>query len=124
LIKESTYYVYILTNKRNGTLYTGVTNNIIRRVIEHKDKIIKGFTSRYGVDKLVYYETHKYINDAIQREANIKAWHRKWKLELIEEYNNGWKDLFFEIATIEEIEEMRKILKETYITTGFQLPLE
>lgn len=118
--KEPTYYVYILANKRNGTLYTGVTNNLIRRVIEHKGKIIKGFTSKYGIDKLVYFETHKYINDAIQREANIKAWHRKWKLELIEEHNIGWKDLLFEIATKEEIVEMRKFVKNAYVSSGFQ----
>jgi putative endonuclease len=118
------YFVYILTNKRNGTLYTGVTNNLLRRVLEHKEKIMKGFTSKYGIDKLVYFETHNYINDAIQRESNIKAWKRKWKLELIEENNKEWKDLFYEIANENEIIELRKIIKESYNTSGFQLSLE
>ena len=124
LTKENIYYVYILASKRNGTLYTGVTNNLLRRVVEHKEKIIEGFTSKYGVDKLVYFETHKYINDAIKRESNIKAWKRKKKLDLIETHNIVWKDLIYEIATAEEIEEMKKILKETYITSGFQPSLE
>jgi putative endonuclease len=120
LKKEHSYFVYILASKRNGTLYTGVTNNLFRRVLEHKDKIIKGFTSKYGVDRLVYFENHKYINDAIKRESNIKAWNRKKKLKLIETYNIEWKDLFFEIASEIEIEEMRKLIKEKYNTTGFQ----
>jgi putative endonuclease len=118
--KEHSYFVYILASKRNGTLYTGVTNNILRRVLEHKDKIIKGFTSKYGVDRLVYYENHKYINDAIKRESNIKAWNRKKKLELIETHNIEWKDIFYELASEIEIEEMRKLIKEKYNTTGFQ----
>jgi putative endonuclease len=124
MANEHTYYVYILASKRNGTLYTGVTNNLLRRIIEHKEKIIKGFTSKHGVDKLVYYESHKYINDAISRESNIKAWQRKWKLQLIEENNIEWKDLLFDIASEDEINEMRKIVMETYSTTGFQLSLE
>ncbi len=120
MTREHTYYVYILASKRNGTLYTGVTNNLLRRVVEHKEKIIEGFTSKYGVDKLVYFEVHKYINDAIKKESNIKAWKRKKKLDLIETHNIVWKDLIYEIATAEEIEEMKKILKETYITSGFR----
>jgi putative endonuclease len=112
LTKEHSYYVYILTSKRNGTLYTGVTNDLIRRVLEHKEKIIKGFTSKYGVDKLVYYENHKYINDAIQRESNIKAWKRKWKLELIEKNNKDWKDLFYDLINDNELKELRKIIEE------------
>jgi putative endonuclease len=114
------YFVYILASKRNGTLYTGVTNNLLRRVLEHKDKIIKGFTSKYGVDKLVYFEVHKYINDAIKRKSYIKAWNRKKKLELIETHNIEWKDLFYELASEIEIEEMRKLIKEKYNTSGFQ----
>jgi putative endonuclease len=124
LTKVHTYYVYILASKRNGTLYTGVTNNLLRRVIEHKEKVIKGFTSKYNADKLVYYEVYKYINDAIKRESDIKAWQRKWKLKLIEENNIEWKDLLYEIASEEEINELKKIIKETYITSGFQLSLE
>jgi putative endonuclease len=122
--KEHTYYVYILASKRNGTLYTGVTINLLRRVIEHKEKLIKGFTLNHGVDKLVYYETHKYINVAIRRESRIKAWQRKWKLQLIEENNIEWKDLIYDIASNEEINEMIKYVNKTYITTGFQLSLE
>jgi putative endonuclease len=114
------YFVYIVASKRNGTLYTGITNNLLRRVLEHKDKIIKGFTSKYGVDKLVYYEVHKYINDAIKRESYIKAWNRKKKLGLIETYNIEWKDLFYELASKIEIEEMKKLIKEKYIASGFQ----
>jgi putative endonuclease len=124
LIKEHTYYVYILASKRNGTLYTGVTNNLLRRVLEHKEKTIKGFSSKYGVCKLVYFEVHKYINDAIKRESNIKAWKRKWKLKLIEENNIVWKDLLNVIASEDEINEMKKIIKESYITSGFQPSLE
>ena len=79
-MNNKTYYVYILASKRNGTLYTGVTNYLLRRVLEHKDKIIKGFTAKYGVDKLVYYESHNYINNAIQRESNIKLGNGNGKL--------------------------------------------
>jgi putative endonuclease len=108
---QRTYYVYILASKRNGTLYIGVTNNLARRVIEHKDKIIKGFTSKYGVDKLVYYETFQYINNAIQRETTIKTWKRKWKLELIETDNKYWKDLFYDLVDEEEIKAIRENIK-------------
>jgi putative endonuclease len=119
--KEHSYFVYILASKRNGTLYTGVTNNLLRRVIEHKEKTIKGFSSKYEVCKLVYFEIHKYINDAIKRESNIKAWQRKWKLKLIEENNIEWKDLLYEIAEENEIKEMIKIVKESSVSTGFSL---
>ena len=90
------YYVYILANKNNSVLYVRVTNNIQRRILEHKDRINKGFTYRYNVDKLVYYEVHGYINDAILREKRIKKWNRKWKEELIEEHNKEWNDLALE----------------------------
>jgi putative endonuclease len=122
--KEHTYYVYILTNKRNGTLYTGVTNNLLRRVIEHKEKVIRGFTMIYDLSKLVHYEVYNYINDAIKRESNIKAWKRKWKLKLIEENNIEWKDLIYNIANESEINEMTKLVKESYVSSGFQPPLE
>jgi putative endonuclease len=124
LTKEHTYYIYILASKRNGTLYTGVTNNLLRRVIEHKEKIVKGFASKYSACRLVYFEVHKYINDAIKRESNIKAWQRKWKLKLIEENNIEWKDLLYEIAAESEIKEMTKTVRKNYISTGFQPPLE
>ena len=105
------YFVYILASKRNGTLYIGVTNNLIRRVLEHKDKIIKGFTYKYGVDKLVYYESFKYVNDAIKRETTLKAWKRNWKLELIEKENKYWKDLFYDLTSEEVIKGIRENIK-------------
>jgi len=110
--KDYTYFVYILASKRNGTLYIGVTNDLTRRVLEHKDKIIKGFTSKYGVDKLVYYESYQYINDAIQRESNLKAWKRKWKLDLIETENKYWKDLFYDLVDEEDINAIRENIKD------------
>ncbi|NJM79167.1 MAG: GIY-YIG nuclease family protein [Flavobacterium sp.] len=78
------YYVYIMANKNNTVLYIGFTNDIIRRTKEHKDRINKGFTYRYNVDKLVYYEVFGYINDAILREKRLKKWNRDWKIQLIE----------------------------------------
>lgn len=90
-------YVYILFNKRNGTLYTGVTSNLPKRIYEHKNKLAKGFTSKYGVDKLGYYEVFESITDAIAREKQIKGGSRKQKLTLIEQGNPGWKDLYFEL---------------------------
>jgi putative endonuclease len=111
-MQENNYYVYILANKRNGTLYIGVTNNLTRRILEHKEKIIKGFTSKYGVDKLVYFEMHKYINNALQRESNIKAWKRKWKLELIESNNKNWNDLFYDLTTEDEIKDLKELIKK------------
>ncbi len=87
------YAVYILTNKKNGTLYIGMSNNLERRVFEHKNKLVAGFTKKYGLDKLVYFEIHKYVNDAITREKRLKTWKRQWKINLIEEDNPDWKDL-------------------------------
>lgn len=110
--KQQTYYVYILASKRNGTLYIGVTNNLARRVLEHKDKLIKGFTSMYGVDKLVYYETFQYINSAIQRETTLKTWKRKWKLELIETDNKYWKDLFYDLVDQDDIKAIKETINE------------
>ena len=88
-------YVYILASRRNGTLYTGVTTDLIQRVYQHKSKEIKGFTSQYNVDKLVYFEIHDDIRGAILREKCIKKWNRKWKLQLIEDQNPQWNDLYF-----------------------------
>ena len=88
------YYVYILASKKNGTLYTGVTNNLVRRIHEHKSKLNDGFTSRYKVDRLVYYEEFRSIIDAITREKRIKALKRQWKIELIEKINPVWIDLY------------------------------
>ena len=87
------YYVYIMASKRNGTLYIGVTNDIIRRAYEHKQGIIKGFTQKYKVNKLVYYEMTDDIGYAITRKKRLKAWKRQWKLELIESVNPEWRDL-------------------------------
>lgn len=97
------YCVYILASKRNGTLYTGVSNNLLRRVIEHKRKLIKGFTEKYNINKLVWYEQTSDIRIAIQREKQIKKWLRKWKLELIEKSNPCWEDLFYDIGGIDEM---------------------
>ena len=91
------FYVYILTNKRNGTLYVGITNNLIRRVSEHKSKLIKGFTSKYNVDKLVYYEVYDDSYNAINREKQIKGGSRNKKIELIEKDNKNWDDLYCEL---------------------------
>ncbi|MDE3037198.1 MAG: GIY-YIG nuclease family protein [Pseudomonadota bacterium] len=91
------YYVYILANIRNGTLYIGVTNDLIRRVCEHKNDLADGFTKKYGVHMLVWYEATENIEAAITREKQIKKWNRKWKLELIEKMNPDWKDLYEEI---------------------------
>ncbi|MBN4070668.1 GIY-YIG nuclease family protein [Olleya sp. AH-315-F22] len=87
------YYLYILTNKKNGTLYIGVSNNLERRMFEHKNKLIEGFTKKYGLDRLVYFETYQYVNDAIKREKNMKKWKRQWKVNLIEKDNPNWNDL-------------------------------
>ena len=90
-------YIYILFNKRNGTLYTGVTSDLIRRVYEHKNKAYDGFTKKYNVDKLGYYEIYDNINIAIEREKQIKSRSRKYKLKLIENLNPNWLDLYWKI---------------------------
>ena|SRR3989344_2087805 len=87
-----TYWVYILASKRNGTLYIGVTDDLVRRVYEHKTDLVPGFTSRYGVHMLVYFEETLDINAALLREKQLKKWNRKWKLELIEKSNPDWED--------------------------------
>lgn len=87
------YFVYMLTNKYNNVLYVGVTNNINRRVLEHKQKIVFGFTSKYNCTKLVWYEKHEYIEVAIKREKQIKKWLRTWKNELVQKNNPEWLDL-------------------------------
>jgi len=86
--------VYILASRRNGTLYVGVTSDVIKRVWEHKNDLIEGFTKRYGVHILVWYEAHETMLSAIAREKAIKEWKRRWKLELIERSNPGWRDLY------------------------------
>ena len=91
---EKQYYVYILASKKNGTLYIGVTNNLLRRVYEHKNDSIDGFTRKYGVHKLVYYEIADDIESAIIREKRLKKWKREWKIEMIEKCNPEWNDLY------------------------------
>jgi putative endonuclease len=88
------FYVYIMASKRNGTLYVGVTSNLVKRAYEHRSGSADGFTKRYGVKELVYYEGHKNAAAAITREKQIKAWQRKWKLELIKKFNPTWNDLY------------------------------
>jgi len=92
------YYVYILASKRNGTLYIGATNNLVRRVWEHKNDVVEGFTKKYSVHQLVWYEVAGTPDAAITREKQLKKWNRAWKLKLIEEKNPHWKDLYQEIA--------------------------
>ena len=96
-MNEHVSYVYIMFNSRNGTLYTGVTNNLIRRVWEHKSKLVEGFTKKYNIDKLGYYEIYTDISDAIKREKQIKGGSRKAKLKLIETMNPNWEDLYNEV---------------------------
>jgi putative endonuclease len=88
------FAVYIMASQRNGTLYIGVTNNLSKRVYEHREGLVEGFTKRYGVKLLVYYEMFDSISYALQRETNLKRWPRKWKLELIEKDNPQWRDLY------------------------------
>jgi len=95
---EKAGYVYMLTNKKSGTLYIGVTSDLVKRIYEHKTKPIDGFTKRYNLDKLVYYEIHNSIREAIVREKQLKNWHRQWKINLIEEHNPDWDDLYAAIS--------------------------
>ena len=87
------YFVYLLASRRHGTLYLGVTNELVRRVHEHKHKAAFGFTAKYGVDRLVWFEAHDDIAAAIAREKQMKKWRRDWKIRLIEEDNPDWRDL-------------------------------
>ena len=96
--KEQIYYVYILSNKRNGTLYIGVTNNLFSRIFQHRIKYNKdSFSAKYNTDKLIYYEEYQYIQDAILREKQMKKWNRAWKIRLIEKENPTWRDLFLDM---------------------------
>lgn len=87
------YYVYVLTNRTNRVLYIGVTNNLERRIFEHKNKLVEGFTKKYNLNKLVYYEATNDIDGALEREKQLKNWHRDWKINLINSSNPAWKDL-------------------------------
>ncbi|MBT5456384.1 MAG: GIY-YIG nuclease family protein [Rhodospirillaceae bacterium] len=93
------YHVYIMSNRPNGTIYIGVTSDLIRRVYQHRTNAVPGFTSRYSLKRLIYFEEHTTIAYAIQREKTLKHWVRAWKVELIENQNPQWNDLFDEIAS-------------------------
>ena len=92
------YWVYLLTNNPRSTLYVGVTNDLVRRIYEHREGLVKGFTQRYGLKMLVHFEQYDTPYDAIQREKNIKHWPRLWKLQLIESSNPQWRDLYNDIT--------------------------
>ena len=94
MAKMKNYYIYILASRKNGTLYIGVTNDLVRRVSEHKKGEVKGFTQKYHVNELVYFERYSMINDAIRREKQLKKWNRSWKIALIEKENPSWRDLY------------------------------
>jgi len=91
------YFVYILASKRNGTLYIGVTNNLLERVRQHKCNYVEGFTKKYSVHNLVYYEVYKDIHSAIAREKRMKKWKREWKIKLLEKSNPNWDDLYYKL---------------------------
>ena len=91
------YYVYILASKKNGTLYVGVTNNLKRRIYEHKGKLIEGFTNKYNVSQLIYFEQYSDIREALTREKRLKKWNRAWKVALIEKTNPEWEDLYYKL---------------------------
>jgi putative endonuclease len=91
------YYVYLLASRKDGTLYLGVTRDLVRRTYEHKHKLVPGFTSRYDINRLVWFEDYDDPRTAIEREKEIKKWRRRWKIELIEKENPGWRDLYTEI---------------------------
>ena len=92
-------YVYIITNKNNNVLYIGVTNNLVRRIYEHKNHLLDGFSDKYNVEKLVYYERYNDEITAIQREKNLKHYTKKWKIDLINKFNPEWKDLYSDIVS-------------------------
>ncbi len=96
-MQDKSYYVYILASRKHGTLYVGVTSSLVKRVFEHKNKLVDGFTKKYKVDRLVYYEQTADINGAIEREKRIKKWRRSWKIELIEKDNCLWEDLYYNL---------------------------
>ncbi len=94
---NKTYFVYILTNFEETTFYIGVTSNLQKRIWEHKNKVIEGFTEKYNIDRLVYYEETNSVETALKREKQLKRWHRQWKINLIKEFNPKMKDLFEDI---------------------------
>ena len=97
-MQERNPFVYILASQRNGTLYIGVTSDLMKRIWEHKNDVVEGFTKEYGVHRLVFFEQHATMEEAIAREKRLKEWKREWKLNLIEESNPEWNDLWGEIT--------------------------
>ncbi len=97
-MKTENYYVYILTNYTNNVLYIGMTSNLPKRIWEHKQKLVKGFTEKYNVNKLVYFETLQDPNEAAKRERNMKEWKREWKIKRIKDMNPNWTDLYEDIC--------------------------
>jgi putative endonuclease len=97
-MRKYSFFVYLMASRRNGTLYCGVTNDLLRRVVEHREGRAEGFTARYGVARLVWFEQHSDINEAILREKRIKNWNRAWKVRLIEEGNRDWRDLAVDLG--------------------------
>jgi putative endonuclease len=108
------YSIYILTNRKNGTLYIGVTNSLVRRVYEHKHKLYKGFTETYKICKLVYHEEYDYVDEAIAREKQLKKWNREWKIRLIEQTNPKWIDQYPEIGGVEYEKELKFSSSKNY----------
>jgi putative endonuclease len=96
--RERSFWVYILASRIGGTLYVGVTNDLVRRIYEHRSKFVPGFTRKYDVKRLVYFEQFSTVEAAIQREKRVKKWNRQWKIRLIEESNPNWADLYEGIA--------------------------
>jgi len=96
--KSSGYWVYILANRIGGTLYVGVTNDLVRRVSEHREGLTEGFTKKHNVHRLIYFEQFDDIENAIRREKRLKSWNRAWKIRLVEESNPNWVDLYYQIA--------------------------
>ena len=97
-MKQKQYYLYITASIKEGTLYVGITNDLLKRIYEHKNNLIDGFTKKYNVHKLVYYEETNDIQSAIQREKQIKKWKREWKINLIKKFNPNWKDLYYDLV--------------------------
>lgn len=97
-MREYNFFVYLMASRLNGTLYCGVTNDLVRRVVEHREGTAEGFTAKYGVSRLVWFEQHSDINEAILREKRIKKWNREWKVRLIEERNPDWRDLAVDLG--------------------------
>ncbi len=95
---EKRFYVYIMANKKYGTLYIGVTSDLVKRNWEHRNHVVEGFTDQYNLDKLVYYEVHENAESAIRREKRLKFWKRMWKLELVDKFNPEWTDLYESIT--------------------------